>query len=357
MANIRLPNPRRARTVGAGSDELVAADQNLTATAAAELAGPVADLAFGPLGDALVATHYGRDAVSLVHPAGLTPEVVVPLSGDPFLTTVTQDHAYVATTSLRNEDTVEVVDLSTNTVVAGYEMVGTISALAASEDGKRVFAARTREHRADIAVIDTTTDQVSTIDTGWGPAVNIDALHVGDNGHRLYAAVSDARSSHLVVVNVETGRVDGAIGIGAPIRDVVIGPEQTAYVLTSDRLRGGSVAVVDLYGGRIRHRIDLGGAPTQLVLNADGTRAFIVDHDSVMVLCTVTNEVLDVIDVDTAPSCVALSPEGSRLVVADYAGGLTAFEVAANVPLLYSQFLATDPIPAADGRRLPAEVA
>lgn len=354
MANVHLPKSQRAQTVNVVSDEQLGGDRDYTVTGAVGLDGPVADLAVNADGHTLVATHQGRDAVSILDPIRLTVRDVVPLTGDPFYAAVTRDHAYVSTISLRNEDAVEVVELSSGNVVATHPQSGTVTALSASPDGKRVFVGRTDSERVDIAVIDTITGDVDTIDAGWGPAVNIDAIHVVDNGRRLYAAVSDDRSSHLVIVNVETARIDGAVGIGAPIRDIAIGPEHTAYVLTSDRYRGGSVAVVDLYRRRIRERVDLGGAPTQLVLTVDGARAYIVDYDSVAVLCTVTNQIVHTIDTGVAPSCVAVSPDGAQLFIADHTGGVLGFAVADVSPLLYTQFLATDAIPA---RRVPAEVA
>ncbi|GAT14527.1 putative uncharacterized protein [Mycolicibacterium thermoresistibile] len=353
MANIHLPAFQQNATVPR-SGQLPADQQEFTVTGAVAVDGPVADLAINADGHALVAAHCGRDAVSLLDPARLNVQAAVPLGGDPFHVAVTRDHAYVSTISLRNEDAVEVVELGSGTVVATHPQRATITALVASPDGKRVFVGRTDSERVDIAVIDTITGEVDTVDAGWGPAINIDALHVVDNGRRLHAAVSDACSSYLVNINVETARVEGAVGIGAPIRDVAVGPDLIAYVLTSDRHRGGSVAKVDLAHGRIVERVDIGGAPTQLVLAADGSRAYIVDYDSVAVLCTVTNQVVHAIDPGAAPSGVALSPDGGRLFIADHTGRITMFAVAGAQPLWPEAFLDTDPIPA---HRIPAEVA
>ncbi|MGV0836131.1 YncE family protein [Mycolicibacterium thermoresistibile] len=354
MANIHLPTTQRPLPANVGADEHLGGDWDAAVTGATALDAPVADLAVNTDNRALVATHYGRDAVSILDPAGLTVAAVVPLGGDPFTAAVTRDHAYVSTISLRNEDAVEVVELSSGSVVATYPQSATITAIAAGPDGKRVFVGRTEFDRVDIAVIDTSTGEIDTIDAGWGPAINIDALHVAGNGRRVYAAVSDDRSSHLVIVNVETGRIEGAVGIGAPIRDIAVGPDHTAYVLTSDRYRGGSVAVVDLYRRQIRERIDIGGAPTQLALAADGARAYIVDYDSVAVLCTASSQIVHTFDTGVAPSCVAVSADSAQLFIADYTGEVTSFAVADISPLLYSPFLATNPIP---GRRVPAEVA
>ncbi len=130
--------------------------------------------------------------------------------------------------------------------------------------------------------------------------------------------------------------------VGSPIRDLAFA-DGTAYVLTSDRARGGVVNVIDMSTNRITDTVELGiGAPTQMTLSPDKARAYVVDYDHVAVLCTLSLEVVNTVTVDARPSCVAVNFEGDRLYVADYAGDVSAFSIASTLPLLYSQFVATD---------------
>ena len=81
--------------------------------------------------------------------------------------------------------------------------------------------------------------------------------------------------------------------VGSPIRDIAFA-DGIAYVLTSDRARGGAVEVIDLSTGRITDTVELGlGAPTQMTMSADNTRAYIVDYDHVTVLCTLTLKIVN----------------------------------------------------------------
>jgi DNA-binding beta-propeller fold protein YncE len=109
---------------------------------------------------------------------------------------------------------------------------------------------------------------------------------------------------------------------------------------------------------RITETIELGiGAPTQMALSPDKTRAYIVDYDHVALLCTLTHEVVNTVTVDGRPACVTVSSDGGRLYVADYVGGVNAFSVASTLPLVYSQLLATEPIALSEQRELePAPV-
>jgi DNA-binding beta-propeller fold protein YncE len=134
------------------------------------------------------------------------------------------------------------------------------------------------------------------------------------------------------------------VRIGSPIRDIAIA-DGAAYLLTSDRSRGGAVEVVDLSTNEITDTVELGvGAPTQMMLSPDTTLAYIVDYDRVFVVCTLSRQVVDTVTVEARPSCVAVDSYGERLYVADFAGGVTMFSVESTMPSQYSEFMATDPI-------------
>lgn len=304
--------------------------------------GPIGDIAAS--GVAVVVTNHGDDSVSFLDPDTRVVEDTIGVPGEPFAVVVCDDRAYVTTTST-SHDAVSVIDTNTRTVISTYPLAFGVTALAISPDGKRVYAGRTGNDHVDVAVIDTTAERVGTIDIATGAGIGVDAIVVDPTGKRLYVATTDARGSQLVVVNAETARVDGKVWVGAPIRDLAFA-DGTAYVLTSDRAHGGAVSVIDMSTNRITDTIELGiGAPTQMTLDADKTRAYVVDYDHVAVLCMLTNEVVATVSVGARPSCVTLNFDGGRLYVADYAGDVSAFAVTSTLPQLYSQLIApTDPI-------------
>lgn len=339
MANFLMPKNAPVADVTDGTH--LSAD--VTQVSAVDVQrGAIADIAATDDGT-IVATHHADDTVSLLRAGTLAVAGVVEVPGEPFAVVVADGRAYVSTSS-SSCDAITVVDTVTRTVVATYSMAFTVTALAASPDGKRVYAARTGDGAADVVVVDTTAERVSTIDIATGAGIGIDALQVDPAGKRLYVATTDDRGSALVVVDAETARVRGTVSIGSPIRDIAIA-DRVAYVLTSDRISGGTVKVVDLTNGRITGMAELGiGAPTQMTVSADKTRAYIVDYDNVTVLCTLTLKIVNKVKLDARPSCVAVDSDAGRLYVADYAGAVTGLSVEAAKPLLYSQFVATDPV-------------
>lgn len=350
MANFLMPKG----TIDSDVNNETAVDPDVTRVGAVAVGrGPIGDIA---VGTAAVVTNPADDTVSLFHPDALAVDGVIAVPGEPFAVAVSDDRAYVSTSS-STYDAVSVIDTNTKTVIATYSLAFSVTALAVSPDGKRVYVGRTGDGYVDVAVIDTTAERVGTIDIATGAGIGVDALEVDPTGKRLYVATTDARGSALLVVDTETARLERSVTIGSPIRDIAFA-DGTAYVLTSDRDRGGVVHVIDLSTNQITDTVELGiGAPTQMVLSPDKTRAYIVDYDHVAVLCTLSLEVVNSVTVSARPSGVAVSSDGGRLYVADYAGGVTAFTVASTMPLLYSQFMATDPIAVPELRELePATV-
>jgi YVTN family beta-propeller protein len=313
--------------------------------------GAIADMSVD--GDVLVATSFGEHTVVVLDARTLAVNGGV-AAREPFAVVVAGDRAHVGVASA-TYDAVAVINTYTGAVIASYPLSFNVTAMVASPDGKRIYAGRAGEGGVDVSVIDTTADRVGTIYLARGEDANVDALRVDASGRRLYAAVSDARSSRLIVVDLETGRVRRSIEVGAPIRGLEIGLDSTAYVLTSDINDRGVLHTVDLVANRITASVVVATAPTQLALSVDGTRAYVVDYDHVVVLSTESLSVVDTVSVGARPSCVAVGVD--RLYIADCDGGIAAYSVPAPAPMLYAPLVAANPLVALHVRELePAGV-
>ncbi|HME46645.1 YncE family protein [Mycobacterium sp.] len=290
--------------------------------------GPIGDVAVHPDGHTLVATNYGDNSVAVIDADTLALRALGILDGEAVATAAAGGRVYVATTS-PSYDAVSVIDVDTETIVATYPLDLSITALAVSGDGRRIFVGRSGRAGSDLATVDTATGAVSAIGLAVAPGVVLDALRVGPDGARLYAALSDAYGSDLCVVDVAASRVLSTVRIGSPIRDLAVSPDGgTAYVLVCHPRHGAWLDVVDTRTGRVVTTVEIGGFPTQMTLSPDGTRAYVVDRRDVLVICTVAEEIVGTITAGALPSCVAAGPDGGRLYIADYAGGVTMVGIA-----------------------------
>ncbi|MEU0497708.1 hypothetical protein [Mycobacterium sp. NPDC006124] len=302
--------------------------------------GPISDIAVDA--DTVVTTNFGDDSVSVIGADTLTLRGGV-VAGQPTAVKIVGDRAFAAVSSA-SYDAVVVIDTTSGEIVREYPLSFTVTAIATSADGKRVYAGRAGEEGVDVAVLDVHAERVGTIYVAKDADATIDALCLDATGRRLYVGLSDSRSSRLLTVDVETARVRRTLEIGAPIRGLALGMDSTAYVLTSDIVDGGVLYVVDLVDNQITADLSVAAAPTQLVLSEDGGRAYVVDYDHVAVVDTEHRSVVAEVSVGARPSAIALS--GERLFVADYDGGVTSYTVAAPVPMLYSQFVDASALPA-----------
>lgn len=314
--------------------------------------GPVGDIAVDSASGVIVTANAGRNSISVIDSETLAVRGVVPVGGEPVLVAVAEDRAFVATASMTT-DAVVVVNTRIGEIIGTYPLAFGITALAVSPDGKRVYVGRTGEDTVDVAVIDTVAERVGTIGIAYRPATSVDAVRVDSSGRHLFVATTGLAGSALLTVDTGTNRVQRRLRLPSPIRDIVAVRNGLAFVLRSDRRHGGALDVVDLAANVVIDSVAIGGAPTQLTVSPDGTRAYVVDYDRVTVFDTMTLEVVDELTGSAAPSCVAMRADGRRLYVADYAGAMTALAVpSATLPLAHPQF----PAARADVRELSPAV-
>lgn len=298
--------------------------------------GPISDIAVDA--DTLVVANFADDSLAVLDADTLGMHGVV-VAGQPTAVAACEDRAFVAVSSA-SYDAIAAIDTSNGDVIAEYPLSFSVTAIVASPDGKRVYAGRAGEDGADIAVIDVTAERVGTIYLAKGEDATIDVMRIDESGRHLYVGMSDARSSRLVTVDVETARVRRTLAIGAPIRGLELGADDTAYVLTSDIADGGVLHFIDLAANRVTGMVTVAEAPTQLALSDDGTRGYVVDYGHVAVVSTDTRTLVATVSVGSRPSAIAVSED--RLYVADYDGGVTAYAVATSMPMLSSQFATAD---------------
>ncbi|KAA8966315.1 YncE family protein [Mycobacterium sp.] len=295
--------------------------------------GAVSGIAVTPHGGTLMVTQHADDSVSSLDTDTCTRSWTLAGVGEPFAIAIAGARAYVSTVSAAY-DSILVIDTGTDRVIGDYPVAHSVRDLAASPDGRYVYACRAAALGADVAVIDTAAERVDAISLTAGgaePGAIPDCVRVSPDGSRLYVAVQWPTGAELTVIDTNRYRALGTIAIGPPIRDVALSPHgDRAYVLGCGTDLGAVVHVVDTGSGAVIGTAkisDVGGLVTQLTLSRDGERAYLVDDESVLVLSTHSLGVVDAIAVADHPSCVVESPAGDYLYVADYAGTVNVLAI------------------------------
>jgi YVTN family beta-propeller protein len=328
--------------------------------------GPISGIA----ASRLMVTNYGRNSVSVIDTDTCRVTETVAGVNEPFaiaMASVDASRAYVSTVSTAC-DSIEVIDVSTNTVIASHPLALSVSDLAVSPDGNYVYASRNGARGADVAVLDTTTGRVEVIELATAPGTTTECVRISSDGSRLYVGTNGPAGGQFVVIGTRAPSDDDAsrgggrlrwrrknstrsqvrgsqrgmsvidtIRIGLPVRDVALSPNgATACVASCCPELGAVVDVIDTRTNKIASTRKIGeirGILTGLTLSGDGDRAYLVSDDRVTVLCTLTHDVVGTLGVAMQPSCVVESPDGKYLYIADYSGAVTVAPIASTTPL------------------------
>jgi len=89
------------------------------------------------------------------------------------------------------------------------------------------------------------------------------------------------------------------------------------------------IAVIDTVAARVVDIIEVSGLPTQLVVAGHGELLYCIDREDIVVLSTITNQIVDCVVMERELSCLSISRDGKQIFVADYDGGITVLRVGA----------------------------
>lgn len=292
--------------------------------------GTITAMAANAFDGRLFVANYADDTVAVLDGNSLTAVGKIAGTPEPYALAVARGRAYVSTVTAAY-DAVVVAD--SKSVVATHALASEVQDIAVDREGRQVYAARTGRDGADLAVIDTSTGAVHTVDLGSQSGEVATAMSITGDGRRVYVGTTDQLGGRVVIIDTAELRVVNTLTVVEPIRDLAVNHDgSTAWVATDDAVAGGLIDVVDMRTQRIVSTVAVGSAVRQLMLSAVEDRLYVVTAEAVTVVCVNTHQVVDTIDTGSAPSCVAESADGSRLYVADFAGRVVLFTVASTTP-------------------------
>ena len=262
--------------------------------------------------------NFGSNSVSVIDISSNTVVATVAVGSQPNAVAITPDGTRVYVANCGGD--VFVIATSSNTVVAKVVVGGCPYGVAITPDGTRAYVAR--DNANSVWVIDTSSN---TVVAKMSVVATPGAVAITPDGTRAYVASVGTLNVSGAVSVIDTSRntVVATVGLGgigsAPV-GVVITPDGTrAYVPNA----GGYVSVIDTSSNTVVTTVGvqgIGNSQVGVAITPDGTRAYVVTYGSggagpVAVIDTSSNTVVAEVDVGIGPTGVAIAPDGTRAYV------------------------------------------
>ncbi len=208
------------------------------------------------------------------------------------------------------DNTVSVINTSTNTVVTTITVGTSPLGVTVSPDGNRVYI--TNYDGGTVSVINTATNTVSaTLTVGTFPT----GVIVSPDGTRLY--VLNNGTGTVSVFNTSTNALISTVTLTSGLTGVTVSPDGSRLYVAN--AVAGTISVINTSTNALITTINVGTNPYGVTISPDGSRVYVANNGSanVTIINTVTNTVVTTTSVGNNPYGVTLSPDGSRLYVAN----------------------------------------
>ena len=211
-------------------------------------------------------------------------------------------------------NTVSVIDTLTNTVTATSAVDTYLAGVAVSPDGSKVYVAS--EASNTVSVIDARTNKVTaTI------AVTIDPLGVAvtPDGTKVYVGGND-----VSVIDARTNKVTATIPVDLARGVAVSSDGSKVYVAIYGN---NTLDVLDTRTDTVIDTIGVGFEPFGVAVSPDDSKVYVSNYggfgnaSTVSVIKTANDTLAATIPVGTTPFGLAVTPDGSKVYVANYSNG------------------------------------
>ena len=267
-------------------------------------------------------TNSGDNTVSVINTSTNKVIATIPVDNGPNALTVTPDggNVYVAN---GGSASVSVIDPETNGVIDTISVgSGPGGGVAAAPDGSKVYVLNgCFDLCGVVSVIATATDTViATIPVGDRPS----GAAVSPDGRKVY--VTNGFANSVSVIATKTNTVSDTIAVGMFPQFLAVTPDGgRVYVGNSN---SNTVSVIETAHDTVIATIPVGSTdpnaggsyPQGVAVSPDGSKVYVANSflaNSVSVISTATNTVIATIPVGSGPEGLAVTADGSKVYVAN----------------------------------------
>ncbi len=236
-------------------------------------------------------------------------------------TVKTSKYAYIPN---YNSNTVSVIDLANNNVIAIIAVGSQPTGVAITPDGSKVYI--TNQFSNNISVISTVTNSViATFTVGATPT----GIVVTPNGNKIYVSINGG--NQIAEINPSTNSVVNYFDChGTRPYNLTVTPDGTKLYVTCRT--SDNVSVFNTVDNSFVTTIAVGARPWGIRVKPSGNFVYVTSENSnnISVINTSTNLVTSTINVGGLPSSLCFSPDGSKLYVAHQSNDLYVINTASN---------------------------
>ncbi len=224
-------------------------------------------------------------------------------------------YIYVANSG---SNTVSVIDVATDTIIATIPVGIQPMGVAATLDGKKVYVTNLGN---TVSVIDTATyNVIATVNASVPPkGLNVETLGVAVNpdGTKAYVACAYnivGYNGMVSVIDVATDKVIATVPVGAWPNGVAVSPDgKKAYVTNQD---SDTVSVIDTATNTVTATVNGLNYPGRVAVTPDGRKVYVLNNNNtISVIDTITNSVIDTFDIVNGLSGISFTPDGKKAYV------------------------------------------
>jgi YVTN family beta-propeller protein len=234
-----------------------------------------------------------------------------------------QPFAYVVGARDRGIQVLTVINTATNARVASIPLGFNClcvnpNGIVISSDGLRVYVSNLLENT--VSVVDTSTNSVAkTLFVNSNPG----SLAVSPDGTRLYVSSYLPAPLYYVVqvVDIATNATVANIPLVVPQSGsgMAISPDGTRLYVSNQALSGSNIKVINTVSNTVIATAQTGLTPRGVDITPDGSLVYAAAQNSnvVSVISTATNTVVATVGVGSLPQSVRVTPDGSRVYVSN----------------------------------------
>jgi YVTN family beta-propeller protein len=263
-------------------------------------------------------TNKNSQLITMVDTALNQVTATIPIStGPPQSLTFAPDGRRLYVTVSNDQGTVhaiDVLDTSSNTVIATIPQLGMPLRVAVAPDGQRLFIAN---HMLPfVSVVDTATN---TVIGQVNVVPNPHSVTFSPDGGRAYTA--NHESNLVSVIDTATLDVVATIPVGNSPHSIAVNPHLP--LVANVNFNGQSVSEINTTTDAVVATIPVGKNPQDIAWAPDGRFAYVVNDgsNSVSVIDTTTNQVTKTIPTGASPTSIAVQPNGHQAYVSNLNSG------------------------------------